>query len=182
MYREHATKIQAYAQRNADNLEHVGQFVAFSIHTQFDVAIDYIQEYRAKNFDSLGEVIVATRLVIYWLAENKESLHWHLQDIYNSDHSDADKADYMLAYVATEIPRTWHDKSRVLDPTNLWLVRLSRHSQPSKVQAQSLGFRALEAPKNSEGAQAQSAALQCYLQSLRRHSRVMEYLVRIPRR
>ena len=104
MYQEHATKIQRYAQRNADNLEHVGQFVAFTIHNQFKVAVDQLQDYREGHYDTLDDAIPATHLAIGWLQANKDTLHWHLQDIWNSDYSDAEKTDYMLSYVASEVP------------------------------------------------------------------------------
>ena len=104
MYRQHATKIQAYAQQSADNLEHVGQFVAFTIHAPFDDAISRLQSYRDGRYQELDEVIQATHQAIAWLTTHKSDLHWHLQDIYYSPYSDAEKADYMLSYVAAEVP------------------------------------------------------------------------------
>ena len=105
MYLEHATAIQQYAQRSADNLEHVGQFVAFTIHTHLDLSVQRTLDFRNGDYNVIdNETLYSTRWVISWLGAHKETLHWHLQDIYNSDHSDTDKANYMLSYIAGEVP------------------------------------------------------------------------------
>ena len=104
MYQEHATTIQRYAQASADNLEHVGQFVAFTIHNQFHVSVGDVQDYRSQIYDNLDGTLLATHLVLNWLRNNKETLHWHLQTLHNSEHSEADKANHMLSYVTSEVP------------------------------------------------------------------------------
>lgn len=105
MYAQHATAIQRYAQQSPECLEHVIQFVAFTIHTQFDVAAEQVRDMRNGEPDvRYANNVKATGYTINWIEDNRESVWMTLETLYNAAYPDEDTADLMLSYLATNIP------------------------------------------------------------------------------
>ena len=91
MYQQHATKIQAYAQRNASNMADTGTMTFLSVRQPWFNVGDQLQDVRVNKADS--SYLWGFKKDSYnYIIANKHKIHGQMMAVINSNKSDDDKA------------------------------------------------------------------------------------------